>query len=202
MLKATLNPPQSVSVELTLLGARRILLQGHAIAKERAKQSRKRSLRYARYARAKGFQQGYKEGQAAAQDELKRAAENIRKEYSSLVDIAWGDLSGVVLAACQELIRSVATTNQSLLLPWIEKSLAIMKHARSLKLIFHPRYDDIFASLQRDLPSHISTCRGMPEQQQEFILMGDSGSVQCSWRDLVEQQLMLGTSFSAGREDT
>ena len=196
MIKVALSPPTRSASEALEQG-RAILGKARAMAGQHAARSRARAIRYARYVRRRGFNQGYHEGLARAGEAFERLALDVRAQYSVLCDLARRDAHELALQACEEVIDASLSRFPALIVPWLEQALELMKRSRALVVEFHPRYAEAFRNLPANLPAHLVMREGTPSQPHDFTITGELGAVHFSWREALKERFNSSTPRSA-----
>ena len=186
MVRATLHSRTNCTQELSLLAALAAGREVLARATARAKQSRLRLARRASFARARAFSRGYQEGLSAAREELEQVALQARSLYREACMAASKDVRKAVVEICEELIRHEPP---EILLPWVDRALAILASTRSATVRVSQRH---FSSTSTHLKaSHlgVQVVAAPPSQAAEFVVANDSGEISFAWRTALEQLL-------------
>lgn len=186
MIRATLHPRSTHTPELSLLAAQAITRHALENAATRVQRSRARLAQRLRSARCRAFSQGYQQGLAAAQGELEEIAQQVRSLYGALCMAASNDVKELVVDICEELIQREAP---DILLPWLERALAILASKRSVTVQVRQRY---FSSAATHLQAHhlgVQVVAAPPTQAAEFVLVTESGEISFAWRTALEELL-------------
>lgn len=187
MIRARLRPPD-VPPELSIVAYKNLIKEGRSkIAKQRLL-SRKRAHSYARLVRRRGFNIGYMEGLAAAQEDYTQAMQALRLRYSTLLEAAQKDTLELAQGLAERFIEASALENPKILESWIQRSLETLKHSRKLIIKYHPRYERMMALLAQALPDGISIQLDTLLQDTDFTIQGASGGVEFSWRTAIRER--------------
>lgn len=189
MVRATLHPRTSATPELSILAAQAARQQALIAALARAKKSRQRLLHRLRGARARAFEQGYQQGLQAAQHELQRIAEDVRAEYSSLCEAAYSDVKTVAVQACEYLMCHEAP---ALLLPWLNRALALLKTASTITVRVKQRYVEATETHIQVEHAGVRIVAAPPSQAQDLVVSSDGGEISFAWQAAFEELLVMG----------
>ena len=186
MVQATLHPRTSSTQELALALAQRRVREAVTCSAERTRMSRQRLLTRVRSARARAFRRGYEEGLAAAQDELRQIAQQVRSQYSSVCETAYHDVRSLAVEICEELLQGQAP---ELLLPWLDRALAVLKSQRSVTVRVAQRYASSAAAHLRAHHAGVMLVAAPASQAAEFVASTDSGEISFAWRTALDELL-------------
>jgi flagellar biosynthesis/type III secretory pathway protein FliH len=99
---------------------------------------------------------------------------------------ASNDVKELVVDICEELIQREAP---DILLPWLERALAILASKRSVTVQVRQRY---FSSAATHLQAHhlgVQVVAAPPTQAAELVLVTESGEISFAWRTALEELL-------------
>lgn len=189
MIRARLRPTE-IQPEVSLQAYRTLIQSGRTeIAQERLR-SRNKSLSYARFIRKKAFSKGYLEGLAAAQNDYAQAMQALRLRYSTILDAAKEDTRALAYLLVERLIDMSALENPAILEAWIHQGLETLKQTRNLVIAYHPRYERMMSFLASRLPQGISTRSDKNIQDVDFLIRGEAGGVEFSWRSALRESTL------------
>lgn len=181
MARSTLLPP-SLSAELPLAAVRAAVATSKAQALDRLQKTRRRCAQYSRSARQRAFSAGYAAGLQAASDDLRGALHAITATYDAALEIAKRDATYLGQSLAVRIIEQTLSNDPELLLKWIHDAATILSRSRTFTLSYHPRYTPLMKSLEEKLPERITQHAAAPLGEADFVLSGDAGGIECSWR--------------------
>jgi flagellar biosynthesis/type III secretory pathway protein FliH len=184
MRKARLVPTQ-LAPEITVQTFKQTLTMGRSVLCDERKKSRQKASRYAKYIRARGFTTGYQAGLAAAQEECAAALRALRSCYEDALTAAKNDAHALATALAERIIDSTLLERPEVLLAWIQESVQMLKRSRNLHLSFQPRYAGVMQQVMPHLPEGVTAQADASLTDADFILSGDSGGVEFSWRNIL-----------------
>jgi flagellar biosynthesis/type III secretory pathway protein FliH len=187
MIRARLIPNQ-LSPDIPVQAFKHTITLGRQVICEERKRSRAKAYRYAKHIRARSFAKGYNEGLAAAQAECTAALQALRNCYEQAINAAKSDTHALATNLAERIIDSTLLMRPEALLAWIHESLQILKRARSLHLLFQPRYGDIMQQVSKHLPDGITIEADPSLTDVDFILSSENGGVEFSWRDILHER--------------
>jgi flagellar biosynthesis/type III secretory pathway protein FliH len=196
MLKARLVPTQ-LAPDITVQTFKQTIKLGRSVLCEERKKSRHKACRYAKHIRARGFSKGYQEGLAAAQEECAAALRALRSCYEDALSAAKHDAHALATALAERIIDSTLLERPEVLLAWIQESLQMLKRSRTLHLSFQPRYSGVMQQVMPHLPEGITAQADSSLTEADFIMNGESGGVEFSWRNILQDNQI---SFSQGAQ--
>lgn len=148
--------------------------------------SRKKMLRYARWARARGFSQGYIEGAEKYSEDVLHAIASIKSCYNEAIEIAVQDTQMVARKMVSRVIEDISVNDSQHLEKWIDHALSFLTKNRPLTLYYNPRYQDVIKNVQSKLPSPITVQAAPDLDHTDFYLEEDHGGIEFSWREVIE----------------
>jgi flagellar biosynthesis/type III secretory pathway protein FliH len=148
--------------------------------------SRKKMLRYARWARARGFSKGYIEGASKHSEDVLQAIAGIKRCYHEALEVASQDTQVVARKLVTRVIEDISVNDSQHLEKWISHALLFLKKNRPLTLYYNPRYQDVIQNVRSNLPSSITVQVAPDLDHTDFYLEEDNGGIEFSWREIIE----------------
>jgi hypothetical protein len=155
---------------------------GRQVISDERRRSRQKALRYAKKIRSRSFNSGYQAGLVAAQGECLVMLQALRGCYEEAVVTARGDTLALATALATRIIDTTLLERPEVLLAWIEEGLGVLKRARSLHLVFQPRYEVVMRTIAARLPNTITTQADPSLTDADFAIRSEIGGVEFSWR--------------------
>jgi flagellar biosynthesis/type III secretory pathway protein FliH len=184
MLRARLNPTQ-LAPDISVQTFKQTVSLGRAVLSEERKKSRQKACRYAKHIRSRGYSKGYHDGLAAAQEECAAALRALRSCYEDALTAAKHDAHALATALAERIIDSTLLERPEVLLAWIQESLQMLKRSRALHLSFQLRYAGVMQQVMPHLPEGITAQADASLTEADFIMSGESGGVEFSWRNIL-----------------
>lgn len=186
MIRTKLLPP-SAGHETAFELLQESLRLAHQQAKERVAITRQKCARHRRATRRRGYDEGYQAGLREATEEMREAISGIIDTYREAVELARSDISALSRAFAARVIEYNLREEPALAQSLINSAATLLGTSRALTLSHNPRYSELFASLATQLPSHITLRSDENLGDIDFILSGENGDVECSWRKALEE---------------
>jgi hypothetical protein len=188
MIKVSLHVPPP-HADNTPVEARAIVARARAMALQLYRNSRSQLARHLRVRRRQSFEQGYQQGLLQARSDLALISDGLRRNYGAMLDMARADAHRLALEACEEFLHERISLDASPLLPWLEQAVEVMKLSRTISISYHPRLGPSFENLRAVLGENVTLTSGSPDQTQDFVVRGDCGEVEFSWREALRSRL-------------
>jgi flagellar biosynthesis/type III secretory pathway protein FliH len=133
-------------------------------------------------ARQRAFSAGYAAGLHAAQDDFQAAIKAITTTYDAALEMAKRDAATLGQMFAARMIDQNLSNQPEILLRWIDEGARILATSRTFTLSYNPRYSALITSLEGRLSDRITTWVPANLGQVDFVLSGDGGGIECSWR--------------------
>jgi len=187
-IRASLGPPSDLRGPAAA-EALALLRQARRLAKARTLRSRQRALRFARYSRSRGFQQGHEAGLREAERSFAILAREVRAHYGEILEATRQDAFELASLACRELVGAALDNAPEAILPLFNEALTIMKASRKLSVRYHQRYQHIASRLASSTAHEIVLTEASEPGAPDFVIGGEHGEVEFCWRRAVERHL-------------
>jgi flagellar biosynthesis/type III secretory pathway protein FliH len=187
MLKAKLIPP-SLTVEVMVDAVRTTVEETKARAAASMASTRRKCAMYARATRRRAYTAGYRAGLAAATEECTAAIRAITSTYEKAAQLARDDAALLAKELAARIIGHTLRADSEMLRAWIEDATRPLGGSRPLTLSYTPHYAKLIAHLKGHLPANITTVRATELGEVDFLISGETGGVECSWRRALEEE--------------
>jgi hypothetical protein len=186
MKKTTLTAP-SHPTELSL----QILIAARADAAKRTAQrvsrAAQKTRKYAQTIHQRHRQRGYKEGKEEAHREFNQWCCELPRLYKDVATVAHRDSQQLATLLAEQLLELHITQIPDSLTIWLNRASEILASSRTLKLLYHRRLSAVFSQLAARIPPHVVVQENPDQHCPDFVLHGDTGTVEFAWRLALDQ---------------
>ncbi len=175
-----------------ILECHRLIIQEAQREKARVlKQARKRAQAHAQHARLVGHRSGMAQGEKRCQEELRNVLEALESTYHEASRVAQRDILNASSRLVENIVSDCVTLNPAILEGWISEALSQLTTATTLTLRYHPQYTEPLARFIASPPCAIRFEVDPNLHDKDFRIESTSGGIECSWRDLLREQLSI-----------
>jgi len=173
-----------------LFECHRLIVQETQREKARVlKQARKRARAHAQHARLVGHRSGIAQGEKTCRDEFRHIMELLQSTYREASRAAQHDIVSASSTLVEKVVGDCVTLNPMILERWISQALLQLTTTTTLTLRYHPQYAEPLARLISSPPSALRLEADPTLRDQDFRIESTSGGIECSWRELLRDEL-------------
>lgn len=148
---------------------------------------RRRTVHLARRIRERARRRGYQDGLEAAKRETQEVLDGIRACYADVVSKAEQDALALAYQLAAKVVQHTLEQHPEALVPFLSKSLQILKRGRTFHISYNPRYERSIRLAAPSLPTGITLHADPGLKDIGFCLSCEEGAVESAWCEALRE---------------
>jgi flagellar biosynthesis/type III secretory pathway protein FliH len=170
-------------------------------AHETSQRIRRRTIHLARRIRERARRRGYQDGIQAATRETEEVLAGIRERYADAVNKAEHDALSLAYRLAEKIVHHTFEQHPETLLPFLSRSLQILKRGRNFRLSYNPRYERSIQLAAPTLPAGLTLLADPTLKDLGFLLSCEEGAVESAWHEALKELEIDSIRASSRQEE-